>query len=202
MNRVPLEDCIQSERRSGLIRPQWCQFGLMKNYDGVLHPFMFAACAVLSMYANNLGEEIFNARGFSMADGDAYVGTPDYADGYRDQLNFVNTMAVRTLTEILESSSVPPIIVLQADHGPGARLRWESVEETDLRERMSILNAYYLPGVDPGELYPSITPVNSFRLIFNLYFGTGYRLLEDENFFSSPTRPYDLLKVTDQVQDG
>lgn len=34
--------------------------------------------------------------------------------------------------------------------------------------------------VDKSILYPSITPVNSFRLIFNLYFNTQYELLPDD----------------------
>ena len=49
--------------------------------------------------------------------------------------------------------------------------------------RFNILNAYYLPDIDIGILYPHITPVNSFRVVFNQYFGTDFELLKDKNYF-------------------
>ncbi len=65
---------------------------------------------------------------------------------------------------------------------------------------MRILNAYYLPGVDKDILYPSITPVNSFRLIFNLYFDTNFELLPDENYaFVDGRHIYKFFNVTDKV---
>ena len=52
----------------------------------------------------------------------------------------------------------------------------------ELEEKFGILSAYHLPGVDPeaAGLYPSITPVNSFRVVFNTYFDAGLPLLPDE----------------------
>ena len=35
-------------------------------------------------------------------------------------------------------------------------------------------------------LYPSITPVNTFRLVFNCYFGASYPLQEDITYWSPP----------------
>jgi hypothetical protein len=49
---------------------------------------------------------------------------------------------------------------------------------------MEILNAYYLPDGGNNTLYSSITPVNSFRLIFDQYFGTKYGLLDDVSWRS------------------
>ncbi len=40
----------------------------------------------------------------------------------------------------------------------------------DLKQKFGILNAFYLPDVDNDILYPTITPVNTFRVVFNLYF--------------------------------
>ena len=37
-------------------------------------------------------------------------------------------------------------------------------------EQQGILNAYYFPGQDYHSLYPNITPVNSYRVIFNQFF--------------------------------
>jgi hypothetical protein len=51
--------------------------------------------------------------------------------------------------------------------------------------RMSILNAYYVNEQAKQDLYPTITPVNTFRVIFNHYFGTTYPLLEDLSYQAS-----------------
>lgn len=89
---------------------------------------------------------------------------------YTEQLAFVNRKIREAVDAILEQSERPPVIVIQADHGPGEFSRSVS---------FGILNAYYLPGYPRTALYPSITPVNSFRVIFNAYFDTDYALLPD-----------------------
>jgi hypothetical protein len=68
-----------------------------------------------------------------------------------------------------------------------------------LQERMRIFNAYYLPQGGSVHLYDSITPVNTFRVVFNAYLGASYGLLEDLSFYSSYTRPYRFLDVTTEV---
>jgi hypothetical protein len=66
---------------------------------------------------------------------------------------------------------------------------------------MGILNAYYLPNFDKKLLYPSITPVNSFRLVFNSYFDGTFELLPDENYaFVDESRIYSFFNVTDKVK--
>ena len=47
-------------------------------------------------------------------------------------------------------------------------------------EWQKILNAMYLPGMDYEQLSESISPVNTFRLIFNHYFDADYTLLEND----------------------
>ena len=79
---------------------------------------------------------------------------------------------------------MPPIIILQSDTGlyvdlPGREL----TKERYMKERMKIFSAYYLPEKDNQLLYETITPVNSFRIVFNLYFDTEYELLEDKSYF-------------------
>ena len=52
--------------------------------------------------------------------------------------------------------------------------------------RFGILNAYYLPNGGNDLLYESISPVNSFRVIFNSYFGANYEILEDRSYYTAP----------------
>jgi hypothetical protein len=94
------------------------------------------------------------------------------------------------------------LIILQGDHGPCCFLHHTSLDDTYLQDRMSILSAYYLPGGAGRELYDTITPVNSFRVVFNHCFGTGYKVLPDRSFYSSVTTPYKFIDVTDQIGSG
>jgi len=147
------------------------------------------------------GEEIEHEVEYSISDGSEYAGPPEeYIRLYRDQLTHLNTLLEEAIDEILAKSSTPPIIILQGDHGGGALLDWASAEKTCLRERLSILNAYYLPGNDSQQLDPSITPVNSFRVILNAYFGANLSRLEDRSYFSTLARPYDFIDVTDEIE--
>jgi hypothetical protein len=139
---------------------------------------------------------------FGFEDGDHFMGThEEYMDGYRGQVAYVNREIRRTVERILARSEVPPIMILQGDHGPGSRLDWSSAARTDMRERMSIFNAYHFPGGGGANLYDEITPVNTFRVLFDHYFGADYRLLADRSFFALWTRPYDLMEVTPGRQE-
>jgi hypothetical protein len=67
-----------------------------------------------------------------------------------------------------------------------------------MAERFSIFNAYYLPGDGKSALYDTITPVNTFRIIFNEYFGATWERLEDKSFFATWNRPYEFIEFTPQ----
>ncbi len=101
-------------------------------------------------------------------DGRFHPSLPQDYDAYRDQVIFANKRLLEIVKSILANSDPKPIIVIQGDHsyffGPS---------------RVKILNAYYLPESSDRVLYPTITPVNTFRLIFNTYFGENHKLLPD-----------------------
>ncbi len=123
----------------------------------------------------------------------------EYIDGYRDQLAYITGRLETVITDILESSPEPPVILLQADHGPGLGLNHNDLSQSDVWERMSILSAYYLPGVDTDQwLYASISPVNSFRVVFDAYFDAGLPLLDDRSYFSPLTNQFQFTDVTEQ----
>jgi hypothetical protein len=99
-----------------------------------------------------------------------------YRHGYRDQVNYVNLRILRAVQEIIARSATPPIIILQGDHGTLARVSSQNA-------RMTILNAYYLPGGGEELLYGTITPVNTFRLILDYYFGANLGLFSDSSYY-------------------
>jgi len=123
----------------------------------------------------------------------------EYIKGYRDQLIFINKKLESAIDDILTKSKEPPIIILQADHGPRSMMVWENPDKTYFKECFSILNAYYLPGNNYEQLYDEISPVNTFRIVFNSYFGTDFELLEDRVYFSTGKYPFKLMDVTDKV---
>ena len=119
---------------------------------------------------------------------------------YIDQLIFVNQKVEELVDALLTGSDFPPIIIIQGDHGSASTGGWDQPGEGLIRERTGILNAYYLPDDGPHPLYDSLTPVNTFRLIFDQQFGTSYGLLDDRVYFSNYERPYLLTDVTDMVR--
>lgn len=146
------------------------------------------------------GKAVEEQDAYSWDDGNKFAGNrsrsrEEYVAGYRDQVSFLNAKIEATIDAILERSPTPPIVVIHGDHGPGSMLALESLEGTNVRERYSILNAYHLPGGGESDLYPAISPVNTYRVIFNRFFGTQYKLLEDQSYYTPFLRPYDFTRV-------
>ncbi len=134
------------------------------------------------------------------------VGSPGYAadieryrQGYIDQVTFVNRKTLEMIDVILERSTKPPVIILQGDHGPDVYMDFTDPARGCPFERYSILNAYHLPGVPTAEIPVDVSPVNTFRLVFNHYFGTNLDLLPNRRFFSLDTQLYCFREITDMT---
>ncbi len=52
----------------------------------------------------------------------------------------------------------------------------------ELRQKFGILNAIYFPDRGYNDLYEDLTPINTFRIIFNRYFGQNFPLLPDTSY--------------------
>ncbi len=117
---------------------------------------------------------------------------------YLDQLIFTNNMMKKVIKKILSEVKNEPIIIIQADHGPLITVGEETSVRT-VNARMRIFNAFYLPKKDKNIFYSSITPVNTFRFIFNHYLNTNYELLEDKSYFTNYKMPYNFIDVTDKL---
>jgi hypothetical protein len=108
-----------------------------------------------------------------------------YAKGYQNQLTFLNRKMLEAVDTILSTSKTPPIIIMQGDHGPWLQPK---------NKRLWILNAYYFPG-HTDVLYPTISPVNTFRLLFDTYFGGQYDRLPDISYFSPVPNLYEFSEI-------
>ena len=104
---------------------------------------------------------------------------------------------------ILAASGPDAVIMLQADEGPfPARYRadewgfeWREATDEELEEKFGILYAMRVPGADleAAGFHDAITPVNTFRLIFNARFGTDLPLLPDRSL--GARGPLPLLRL-------
>jgi hypothetical protein len=108
-----------------------------------------------------------------------------YAKGYTNQLTYLNKKMLEAIDTLLAESDAPPIIIIQGDHGP-----WMQPKD----RKLWILNAYYLPGHN-DRLYSTISPVNTFRVIFDAYFGGNYDILKDVSYFSPVPKLYDFSEI-------
>jgi len=158
---------------------------------------------------------------------DPYVFGPDCeqedptgssVEGYLSNLSCANKLTKEAVAEILKNSAQPPVIVIQGDEGhytfnyPYLKgTDYHQIDPQTLQERARVLNSYYLPGVTANKvLYPSITPVNSFRAILNIYFGTNLEILPDRSFIFQNDKnnpwyydldgPVEFIDVTDKIK--
>ncbi len=124
---------------------------------------------------------------------------------YLEQLIYTNTQMKEVIEQLISKSRMNPIIILASDHGPDSHLEcageggWMDPPDIALQERMRSFNALYLPETDTSELYKTMTFVNTFRVVFNAYFDTDYRLLDDKSYFSNYDALYKLKDVTNRV---
>lgn len=154
-------------------------------------PFVFAAN----------GEPINPDWEFSYYDADYFVkwyGRETYIQNYREQSIYVTSRVEAMIRELL-TRDPSPIIILQSDHGPGSQHNGLNPDLTNVDERFSILNAYYFPDQNYASLYPEISPVNSFRIVLNQYFGAAYPLLDDKSFWINSELPYNPVDITERL---
>ena len=113
-------------------------------------------------------------------------------DAYVEQLRYVNTRLLAALRSIIESSAVPPVVLLVSDHGP---LIASPDEPSVIRARLANLTAALLPGAPPGLLAPDISLIEVFPIVLNHYFQAALAVPPAESYFSFYSRPYALRPV-------
>ena len=134
------------------------------------------------------GEYITRKTPFTLNDDRDVVTMQDYVTGYRDQVTYLNQRMLTIVDYLIQNSATPPVILIQGDHGIPRLAEWDT----------TILNAYYLPMSDYSELYETISPVNSFRVVFNQYFSTRMPLLADRSCNTDKNSgPFSCIPVID-----
>ena len=177
----------------------WARFGLDAIDQTVNEPgpkFVFAHLLlphppyVLDEHGNTVPDDV-----------DAKRST---ADGYEAQMRYLDTRIEAVVDRLLDvPEEERPIIVLMGDEGPYPRryegnpliqgpdpeFDWSSITDEELKIKYGILHAMLLPGVDEGDIPEEMTSVNTFRFLFNEYFGADLPLLPNRILVPKPNGP-------------
>ena len=137
-------------------------------------------------------------------------GNPINPEAHNRQITYLHGRMLRLIDRLLARPEAQrPIIILQGDEGPFPvayaadpdNYDWSTASDADFRIKYGILNAWYVPDDPPLELPPTISSVNTFRILFNREFGADLPLLEDRSYVSvSKARPYDMRDITDRLE--
>jgi hypothetical protein len=125
------------------------------------------------------------------SDGSVNRGDMTTTEAYINSIQYMNKRMIKIFETIINQSDIPPVIILESDHGYGA---------TDINTRMKNLMAYYVPNSMKEKIYPTITPVNSFRLLFNTLFNQNNPLLPDYSFFTPQRNVADFQVVPNECK--
>ena len=149
------------------------------------------------------GQPLDSPGSFTFEDANEFPGSlTQYREGYVAQVQFVNYQLLKMIDAILAQSEVPPIIILEADHGSGLLTDLASPDNTCIQERFSPFGAYYLPDVKREVIPDDISAVNLFRIILNAYFDARLPLLENKQYFYKNTHTYyDFEDVTERLSE-
>ena len=112
----------------------------------------------------------------------------DKVQGYTNNILFINQQILEVVDTLLQASESDPIIIIQGDHS------WT------YGNPYPILNVYYFPDQDYQAMYSTISPVNSFRVIFNHFFAAELPLLEDMSIEKDVNLPFWRGTVDGQTQ--
>ena len=139
------------------------------------------------------GEEVDYKYTFGPT-GTAYLDPNEEKTAYLNQLIYLTKILKDVIKNLQENSENQPIIIVQSDTGPSTKFG-ETMNEMHQVDRMSIFNAYYFPNGKYDLLSDDVTPVNSFRIVFDSYFETNYGLVDDRIFYSTYEKPYELNEL-------
>ena len=115
-----------------------------------------------------------------------------------NQLIYVNTVIRQTVEEILRKSDQEPIIIIQGDHGTNTQCpcRPDNLTPEMVLETTGIFNAILLPQQCGSLLYPEMSSVNTFRVIFDACLMQEFGLLPDVSYYHDRKQPpWDFLQV-------
>ena len=146
---------------------------------------------------------VFGPNGEHVIPRDTWTVWGDERDkqSYIDTLQYGNLRALEFIDKVLKETKQPPIIIIASDHGTDYGFDWNNPDDIMLKQRYNNFIAIYTPkGKDM--LYDTMTPVNTFKIIFNANFNGNYTLLNDSSYWSSYDKPYLFRDITENIKEN
>ncbi len=118
-----------------------------------------------------------DSSGRSISDTLIVKGSVDPFAGYVNQVKYVNILLQRISELVNEYTGRKKVVIIQGDHG----LRFFKGDSR--YQEFGCLNSYFFSDGNYSSLYEGISPVNSFRVVLNNYFGQELPLLNDKSVY-------------------
>ncbi len=118
---------------------------------------------------------------------------------YIEQVQCLNSLVLGTVTEILRRSDVPPVILLQGDHGTSTLKVSDAptaaeVDPEAAGERFGAFGAYYLPDSGATTFGDTVTVVNVLGNVLRHYFGAELPPEPDDRYVSLERTPFEFSR--------
>lgn len=113
---------------------------------------------------------------------------------YLEQAKFTEKAIASALEKVIEKAGRSAIVVVQSDHGPAFFQRPGEDKNVFRYHRMRIFNALRVP--QNLTLPEQLSPVNTFRILFDNTFGCKLQDKENRAFLSSYESPFEFVELT------
>lgn len=99
----------------------------------------------------------------------------DFYDAYFEQTQFVTKTISELVVFLKENNKRNTIIIIEGDHGYRPTMNYTT------GYTFQNFNAIYFPDQQYKQLYDSISPINTFRVVLNKYFNASLPLHKDSS---------------------
>lgn len=119
---------------------------------------------------------------------------------YVAQIECLNGMVLETVARLIRDSDVPPVILLQGDHGSKVlgfetEKTIEQVTAAEAWERLGAFGAYYLPDGGAAAFGDTVTVVNVLGDVLRRYFGARLPREPDTQYLSVERSPFRFVRM-------
>lgn len=127
---------------------------------------------------------IFDSTGrLKPADKTINLTEEDQSKAFIEQVKFADHLINELVVFIKNRNKKNTVIIIEGDHG------YRNIKGKKGYMIFDNLNSIYFPDGDYNSLYPSMSPVNSFRVVVNKFFSGNLPLLKDSSIFIPYTLP-------------
>jgi hypothetical protein len=107
----------------------------------------------------------------------------DQPAAFIEQVKFANKLIQQLVTHIKQANKKNTVIIIEGDHG------FRNIYGKKGYMIYDNFSSFYFPDRNYKDLYPAISPVNSFRVVLNNFFDAKLPLLKDSSIFIPYTLP-------------